>query len=61
VIITVPLSPVVKYHGLARRHLLPSGFLMRPQLNGDTFARTERETHELGSIHYKATLDLHLA
>jgi hypothetical protein len=27
---------VVKYHGLARRHLMPHGFLMRPQLNGGT-------------------------
>jgi hypothetical protein len=30
------LSPVVKYHGLARRYLMPSGFLMRPLLNGGT-------------------------
>jgi hypothetical protein len=35
--ITVSLSPVVKYHGLARRHLMPLGFLMRPLLNGGTF------------------------
>ena len=26
----------MKYHGLARRHLLPLGFLMRPLLNGGT-------------------------
>jgi len=26
----------VKYHGLARRHLMASGFLMRPLLNGGT-------------------------
>jgi len=28
------LSPVVKYHGLARRYLTALGFLMRPLLNG---------------------------
>ncbi len=33
---TTSLSPVVKYHGLARRQLLPLGFLMRPLLNGGT-------------------------
>ena len=33
---TASLSPVVKYHGLARRHLQPLGFLMRPLLNGGT-------------------------
>jgi hypothetical protein len=27
---TASLSPVVKHHGLARRYLLPLGFLMRP-------------------------------
>jgi hypothetical protein len=30
------LSPVVKYHGLARRYVLPPRFLMRPLLNGGT-------------------------
>jgi hypothetical protein len=30
------LSPVVQYHGLARRLLLPPVLLMRPQLNGGT-------------------------
>jgi ornithine cyclodeaminase/alanine dehydrogenase-like protein (mu-crystallin family) len=34
--ITASLSPVVKYHGLARRHLTTPGFLMRPQLNSGT-------------------------
>jgi 8-oxo-dGTP pyrophosphatase MutT (NUDIX family) len=34
--VTASLSPVVKYHGLARRHLPASWFLMRPQLNGGT-------------------------
>jgi hypothetical protein len=34
---------VVKYHGLARPHLMPSGFLMRPLLNGGTLGRLERE------------------
>jgi hypothetical protein len=29
-------SPVVTYHGLARRHLLPRRLLMRPLLNGGT-------------------------
>jgi len=43
---TAPLSPVVNYHGLARRHLMPSGFLMRPLLNGGTLARLQR----LGSL-----------
>jgi hypothetical protein len=33
------LSPVVKYHGLARCYLLPLGLLLRPQLNGGTLAR----------------------
>ena len=28
-----------EYHGLARRHLLPPRFLMRPQLNGGTLGR----------------------
>jgi hypothetical protein len=32
-------SPVVKYHGLARRYLMPLGFLMRPLLNGGTLGR----------------------
>ena len=36
VTITASLSPVVKYHGLARSHLMPLGFLMRPLLNGGT-------------------------
>jgi hypothetical protein len=33
---TVSLSPVVEYHGLARRYLSPPRFLMRPLLNGGT-------------------------
>jgi hypothetical protein len=33
---TASSSPVVKYHGLAHRHLQALGFLMRPQLNGGT-------------------------
>lgn len=33
------LSPVVDYHGLGRRHLLPHRLLMRPQLNGGTLGR----------------------
>jgi hypothetical protein len=37
------LSPVVKYHGLARRQLRARGFLMRPQRNGGTLARPEQE------------------
>jgi len=32
----VYFSPVVMYHGLARRHLMHLGFLMRPLLNGGT-------------------------
>jgi hypothetical protein len=35
----VSLPRVVKYHGLARRYLMPSGFLMRPLLDGGTLAR----------------------
>jgi hypothetical protein len=34
--ITASLSPVVKYHGLASRHVTRPRFLMRPQLNGGT-------------------------
>jgi hypothetical protein len=33
---------VVKYHGLARRYLMPPHFLMRPLLNGGTLARRRR-------------------
>ena len=42
--ITDSLSPVVMYHGLARRYLLPSRFLLRPLLNGSTLGgpTTER-------------------
>jgi hypothetical protein len=57
VTVTTSLSPVVKYHGLARRHLMPSRFLMRPLLNGGTLARPERgdrrrscEIDEIGSM-----------
>ena len=41
---TASLSPVVKYHGLARRYLVPSGFLMRPLLNGGTLGGPGRST-----------------
>jgi hypothetical protein len=34
--ITTAFSPVVKYHGLARRYPSRRGFLMRPLLNGGT-------------------------
>ena len=37
-IFTASLSPVVKYHGLGRRYLLPPRFLVRPLLNGGTLA-----------------------
>jgi len=33
---------VVNYHGLARRYVLPSGFLMRPLLNGGTLGAPHR-------------------
>jgi len=33
------LAPVVDYHGLARLYLMPTGFLMLPQLNGGTLGR----------------------
>ena len=39
---TASLSPVVKYHGLARRLLMPAGLLMRPLLNGGTLGGRER-------------------
>jgi len=39
--VTASLSPVVKYHGLARCHLTRSGFLVRPLLNGGTLARPQ--------------------
>ena len=39
VAITARLSPVVRYHGLARRYLTPPRFLMRPLLNGGTLGR----------------------
>src|SRR4051812_19117898 len=37
--VAASLSPVVKYHGLARRYVWPLGLLMRPQLNGGTLGR----------------------
>ena len=43
------LSPVVKYHGLARRHPPPHGFLMRPQLNADTLGGRPNVRRELES------------
>ena len=36
------LSPVVKYHGLARRYLQRARFLMRPLLNGGTLGGREK-------------------
>jgi hypothetical protein len=36
VAVTSSLSPVVKYYGLARRHLLARRLLMRPLLNRST-------------------------
>jgi len=36
-----PLSPVVEYHGLARRDRQPPDFWMRPPLNGDTLGGRE--------------------
>jgi hypothetical protein len=39
---TASFSPVVKYHGLARRRLTPPRFLMRPLLNGGTLGRLQR-------------------
>jgi hypothetical protein len=45
----VVLSPVVNYHGLARRYLIPPRFLMRPLLNGGTLGgRRMRKSIELG-------------
>jgi len=41
------LSPVVGYHGLARRYLIPLRFLMRPLLNGGTLGgRRELGRHD---------------
>jgi hypothetical protein len=42
---------VVKYHGLARRHLLPLGLLMRPLLNGGTLGG--RMTSDQSEMHAK--------
>ena len=39
---TASLSPVVMYHGLARRYPQRLGFLMRPLLNGGTLGRLYR-------------------
>jgi len=33
------LSPVVIYHGLGYRHLMPPALIVRPQLNGGTLGR----------------------
>jgi hypothetical protein len=65
---------VVKYHGLARRYLMPSGFLMRPLLNGGTLGgrstdmvRTDltksqrRRLAELAGLAYQRDLDAELA
>jgi hypothetical protein len=41
---TASLSPVVKYHGLARRYLAPPRFLMRPLLNGGTLGGRQAMT-----------------
>ena len=38
---TAALSPALN-RGLARRYLMPSGFLMRPLLNGGTLGRLQR-------------------
>ena len=48
------LSPVVMYHGLGRRYLLPPRFLMRPQPNGGTLGGRDQCT-ELEDEH--RTLD----
>ena len=40
---------MVKYHGLARRHRLPSGFLMRPLLNGGTLAGPQPDLTRYGT------------
>jgi len=68
------LSPVVKYHGLARRWLVPPRFLMRPLLNGGTLGgrstvmvRTDltksqrRRLAELAGLAYQRDLDAELA
>ena len=42
----VALSPVKKYRGLARRHLIAGGFLMRPLFSGGTLGgRRHHEEH----------------
>ena len=40
---------MVKYHGLARRHLTPPPFLMRPLLNGGTLGRQRANRNLLAS------------
>jgi hypothetical protein len=54
--ITTTLSPVVKYHGLAHRQLLPLGLLMRPQLNGGTLGGRRRRTESMTMWHFKGEL-----
>ena len=49
VTITASLSPVVMYHGLARRHLMPFRFLVRPLLNGGTLGGREH-SHGAASL-----------
>jgi Tfp pilus assembly protein PilF len=46
--VTVTVVPLARgeYHGLARRHLLPLGFLMRPLLNGGTLIDPNQEMSE---------------
>jgi hypothetical protein len=50
---TATLSPVVKYHGLARRYLMPPRFLMRRLLNGGTLGG-QRAMTNLTQLDYLA-------
>jgi hypothetical protein len=53
---TAVLSPVVKYHGLARCHLLPPAFLMRPPLNGGTLGGRRHRAESMTMWHFKGEL-----
>ncbi len=50
------LSPVVTYHGLAWRHLLPLRFLMRPLLNGGTLGRLRACSLSIFSLRLASSL-----
>jgi hypothetical protein len=58
VTVTASLSPVVSYHGLARRHLVALGFLMRPLLNSGTLGGPVERMHKSLTVEANRTLIL---